>query len=170
MPNNRLDDLVIEDAKLVFKPNFAGAPTTYNPDGGKRQFCVRFTDPDISDKLASDGWPIRIWRSKNDPDAEPVTYMRVTVKFTHYPPNIYMVVGNKITKLDENTVQCLDYANIESCDLTINPYHWDSPRGSGVSAYLKTGYFVIHQDALDEKYASYVTSDETVSVDDDIPF
>ena len=55
------------------------------------------------------------------------------------------------TRLDEGSVDSLDYAEIKTVDLVINPYNWEPGR---VKAYLKTMYIEIVQDAFADKWAA----------------
>ena len=147
----QIDNITIEDAKIRFK-NFAGAPDKFNPRGGKRTFNVLIEDPDMAQKLAEDGWNIRILQGR-DPDEEPVHTIQVEVSFNNYPPAVWMVTerGTK-TRLDEETIAELDNARILTADIIISPYCWEVNGKSGVKAYLKTLYATIEEDKFAAKY------------------
>ena len=90
---------------------------------GNRNFCVVIPDADQAQKLGEDGWNVRI-----------------------LPPRAK-------TKLDEESVSSLDYAEIRNVDLVISPSKWEVNGKSGIKAYLKTMYVTIEEDVFAEKYA-----------------
>ena len=147
----------IDDAQIGFR-NFAGKESQYNPEGN-RNFCVFIDDSEFAHELMNDGWNVR-WTKPRNEDDEPRAYMPVKVAFNNYPPNIFMLSNGVKEKLNENNVEVLDWSDIESCDMEIRPYHWNKGGRSGVSAYLKTLYVKIADDALDAKYANYGVADE----------
>lgn len=150
----RLPNIEIEHAQLRFK-NFAGRGDKFNPEG-KRNFCV-LIDPEKVDALKAAGWNIKFLKPKEE-DMPPVPYLKVNVSFANVPPNVFVVTnvnGNqKVTKIGEDAVHSLDYADIENVDVVITPYVYDNPRiGQGISAYLRTMYVTIVPDAFAAKYA-----------------
>lgn len=156
-------NLVIENAHLIFR-NFKGEAGKYNP-AGNRNFCVLLED-ETAHKLEDDGWNIR-WLKPRTEDEDPQSYLQVKVKYGVRPPKIVMITGNKKTVLDEDSINVLDWAELETADLVINPYHWEMNGKHGITAYLKTGYFTIVQDEFESKYEN-VGADSVY--DSDIPF
>lgn len=149
--SNRLPPLEIEDARLLF-PNFSGKESKYNREGD-RNFCVEIEDHEMAQKLIDDGWNIRILQPRDEGEA-PLHYLQVAVRFDNFPPNIYMVnKRGKPVRLDEESVNALDIADIVSADLIINPSQWEVNGKSGIKAYLRTMYVVIQEDRFAEKYA-----------------
>ena len=71
------------------------------------------------------------------------------MKFTNRPPKIVQVSGNRRIELDEESVNHLDWADISSADVVINPYNYDSGK---VTAYLQALYVTINEDAFAHKY------------------
>jgi len=142
MARKNLNDLSIEGARIIFR-NFSGRESRYNR-AGDRNFCVFIDDPDTAQKLAKDGWNIRVMAPREEGDD---------------PPKIILVTRRSQTPLDEESVNTLDFADIRNADMIIRPYPWVTQEGTpnekrGVKAYLKTMYVVIEEDEFAEKYAA----------------
>jgi hypothetical protein len=146
--NKRLDNIVVENARLIFK-NFAGEESKFNR-AGNRNFCV-ILDGDSAEDLRQMGWNVKALRPREDED-EPTYYLQVTVAFGNFPPKVIMISGKTKTVLDEESIATLDYAEIANVDLIIRPYHWEVNGKEGIKAYLKTMYVTIEQDVFAGKY------------------
>lgn len=142
--------VTIENAELVFR-NFAGRPTPVNPVGGKREFCV-FVDDATAAKMDTDGWAIKMTNVREEGDV-PRAYLPVRVNFANRPPQITMLTSRARTRLTEDMVETLDYADIAKVDLVIKASLWDVNGKQGVKAYLKTMFVTIAEDDLERKYA-----------------
>jgi len=151
MKNNDSNKLEvrIDNAHVVFR-NFEGAEGKFNP-AGNRNFCV-FLPDDIAKSMEAEGWSIR-WLN-SDPETPPQAIISVKVAFGNYPPNVVLVSDGQMSKLGEENINVLDFAEFEQVDLILRGYQWNVQGKSGIKAYLKTGYFVLVVDELAKKYSN----------------
>lgn len=167
MPNNKpvVRNMVIENAKIIFR-NFAGKEQKFNP-AGRRNFCVVIDNPEFAAEKKAEGWNIKELRSR-DPEEPNDFSLQVEVRYSYLPPKIWLISGKNKTELTEETVSCLDYAEIQNADVVIRPHVWEDSKINGyrVKAYLKDLYITVAEDELAKKYESYDSPLE----DEDCPF
>lgn len=152
-------EVILENARITFR-NFAGEEGKFNPPGNKN-FCV-FLDTDIAKEMQAEGWTIKWLDSYEDEPPQPI--INVKLNFGNYPPNVVLVSNGKLTRLDENTVNVLDFAEFQQVDLILRGYSWEVSGKKGIKAYLKTGYFVLVIDELAKKYGDDMNmGDDSIS-------
>lgn len=147
---NNPSDLMIEDAKLLFT-NFAGSPTRYNSEGGKREFSVALPLNLVED-LEKDGWNVK-YRKNADGEFDPERpYLGVKVSYKFRAPAIWLIAGGRKQLMTEDTVGTLDNITIKTADVVIHPSVYDVRGQQGISAYVKELYVV-----MDDESASFTS-------------
>ena len=126
--------LQIDDAKIIYR-NFAGVGSKFNREGD-RNFAVLIEDEALAEQLTSDGWNVKI-KPPRDEDDSPFMYLPVKVKFNERGPSAYLKIGRNMTRLDEESIACLDKIDILSVDLDIRPFDWEVNGKVGRTAYLQ---------------------------------
>lgn len=171
MPDNKgvTNNINIENAYIMFR-NFAGKEGKFNP-AGRRNFCVRLDDPKLVKVLERDGWNVRYLKARDEGE-EDTPYLQVSVSYARRPPKVLLISSHGQTRLDESTIDTLDWAEIKTADVVINPYNWEVNGKSGVKAYLNALYVTIVEDAFANKYTNdpKTTQPEMDVEDTDIPF
>lgn len=127
--------LQIDDARITYK-NFKGEGTKFNREGD-RNFALIIPEREMADALIQEGWNVRI-KDPRDPDDDPFMFLPVKVKFNDRGPNAYLVTGNRMNRLDEESIACLDDVDIIGVDLDIRPYDWEVNGKTGRTAYLQS--------------------------------
>ena len=160
-----MDNLILEDVKVIFK-NFKGEERKFNRAGARNFYAVLSVKQ--AEKLEDEGWSIRWLEPRNDGDERrPIIKISINYNNTNRKPKVIMVTGKGKTavktELDEEAIEALDSAEIDTADIVARPYEWNVRESSGVSAYLSTGYFNVIEDEFYKKYY-----DEEVP--DDVPF
>lgn len=141
------NSIVIENTRIPFS-NFSGRPDRYHPDGGKRSVSI-VLDPKLAQDMMDRGWNVRVLRPREEGD-EPTSYVTANIRFDIRPPKIFMITANgKKVPLNEATVGELDYADIESVDIALNPYEYQPGK---VSLYVDELYAKLAPDPLGDKY------------------
>lgn len=170
--DKRYQPITIRNAK-IFKPNFSGKEIPpFNPEG-RRNFCVFIDDLNVAEDMEKDGWNIRWLEPRNEGD-ERSAFLSVAVNYSNRPPKIILVTSRGETKLDEESVGMLDWAEKENVDLTINPRYWDDGGRTRIKAYLRTMRVTIYEDELeleiDEQYKNAPAGAMDAVTEEAVPF
>lgn len=145
--------ITFEDVRIGFK-NFSGKEGKFNA-AGNRNFAI-FLEPEEAATLIQDGFNVKYLKPRDaEEEANPQAYLSVKVNFRGKPPKIILLSSKGKTALDEDTVDLLDWADLASVDLIINPFEWEVQGKTGVAAYLKSMYATLDEDELDRKYADF---------------
>ena len=145
-----VNNINIEGANIIWK-NFSGERDKFNP--GKRGFSVVIDDSVMADELRQEGWNLkeRPLQEGADPSEQEWT-LPVKLNMNRYT-QVWLIVGNHKTLLDENTVAQLDVVDIIDCDISIRPYEWEMSGRTGITAYVDSMYVTIRENKFAEKYA-----------------
>lgn len=144
-------NVTLEDVRLVFR-NFAGEEKQYNKQGD-RNFCV-LLDSDTASYMMSEGWNVKFLKPKDEGE-EPQAYIKVAVSYKNRPPKLVMITSRGLTYLGQDEAELLDHVDIETADVTLNPYEWDVNGGQGVKAYAVSVYVKIVEDYLELKWQNW---------------
>ena len=145
-----VNNINIEGATIIWK-NFSGERDRFNP--GKRGFSVVIDDAVMADELKQEGWNVkeRPLQEGADPSEQEWT-LPVKLNMNRYT-QVWLIVGNHKTLLDENTVAQLDVVDFVDCDISIRPYEWEMSGRTGITAYVDSMYVTIRENKFAEKYA-----------------
>lgn len=155
---SNVNNINIEGATIIWK-NFSGERDKFNP--GKRGFSVVIDDAVMADELRQEGWNIKERRPLQDDSifendaadpSEREWTLPVKLNMNRYT-QVWLIVGNHKTLLDENTVAQLDVVDIIDCDISIRPYEWEMSGRTGITAYVDSMYVTIRENKFAEKYA-----------------
>ena len=137
-------DLEVQGAGIIFK-NFSGAPTEFNPAGGKRTFSL-VLPKELADDLVEEGWNVRRRAAKDEGD-EDMFYTEIVVNMnSNYPPKLHILYRyddrEKLVLLDEASLDELDNNLLSDVDVIIHPFNHGRANSAGatVKGYLKSLY------------------------------
>ena len=141
----------------IFKSNFSGKEIPpYNP-AGRRNFCVFIDDLKVAEEMEKDGWNIR-WLQPRKEGEETKAFLSIAVNFNNRPPKVILQTSHGESRLGEEEIGMLDWAEKEQIDLTINPRYWDDNGRQRVKAYLRTMRVRIYEDALEREIDDLYTN------------
>lgn len=167
MPKRVTKDEKLENIRLLFRPNFSGEKRQFNNEG-QRNFNIEL-DLETAEYLMEAGWTVKTWDRVDDEGNKTVIYfLKVKVNMEgRRPPKVFLISTTRNneprrTPLDADTVEILDALEFENIDVILSPHNYDFNGSQGVTAYLKTGFFVLAQNDLEKKYA-HIPIDEGFS-------
>ena len=147
---SNVNNINIEGANIIWK-NFSGERDKFNP--GKRGFSVVIDDAVMADELKQEGWNVKERPLQEGADASEQEWtLPVKLNMNRYT-QVWLIVGNHKTLLDEDTVSQLDVVDFVDCDLSIRPYEWEMSGRTGITAYVDSMYVTIRENKFAEKYA-----------------
>ena len=145
-----VNNINIEGAMIIWK-NFSGERDKFNP--GKRGFSVVIDDTVMADELRQEGLNVKDRPlQEGADDSEQEWTLPVKLNMNRYT-QVWLIVGNHKTLLDEDTVSQLDVVDIVNCDISIRPYEWEMNGRTGITAYVDSMYVTIRENKFAEKYA-----------------
>jgi len=149
--NNTRGVLEIENARIIYR-NFAGVGSKFNREGD-RNFAVIIPNQELADELIEAGWNVKIKPPREEYD-EPFMFLPVKIKFNNRGPAAYVVSGDSVTRLSEETIDMLDEIDIASVDMDLRPYDWEVNGKTGRTAYLQAINVTQNIDRFGARYAS----------------
>jgi hypothetical protein len=149
-------NLRVENAAVIFR-NFSGAPTNFNPQGGKRTFSLCLPK-EWADILRADGWNVK---ERQIDDGETIYHTEIVVnENSQYPPHLYLLsefMGKKtLTLLQPEQYKKLDQDMIVNMDLEIHPFEHGRGVAGSKKGYLKNLWATLQSvNDFGGKYAGY---------------
>ena len=140
---------MVENARIIFR-NFEGREGPYNKEGNRNFGLVLPTD--LAEKLLEDEWNVKYLEPLEEGE-DPTPFISVGVRFDVFPPRVVLLTQSTRTQLGEESVDILDWADIEVADLIVRGYYWNVNGKTGNKAYLQSLFVTIREDALERKYA-----------------
>ena len=108
---------------------------------------------EMAEELRNEGWNVKNRPLQEGADtSEQEWTLPVKLNMNRYT-QVWLIVGNHKTLLDENTVAQLDVVDIVNCDISIRPYEWEMGGRTGITAYVDSMYVTIRENKFAEKYA-----------------
>lgn len=142
--------LQIDDARIIYR-NFRGEGSKFNREGD-RNFALVIPDQDMADALVREGWNVKI-KPPRDEEDEPFMFLPVKVKFNDRGPQVYLKTGDRVNRLDEESIAMLDDIDILSVNMDLRPYNWDVNGKTGRTAYLQSIEVIQEIDRFAARYA-----------------
>lgn len=165
MENNVKRNMFIENATISCR-NFSGRVDEYNTKG-ERNFLLNLTD-EQAEEMIERGWNVKQWPAR-DGEEKGGYFIRVALRFDPYPPSVFLLNGKKKIRLTEETIDQLDWTEIETLDIMLTSYRWTHMNRSGIKVVVKSMMVTPIMDEMAAKYA-YLDYPEEDATDSDAPF
>jgi len=159
----KVPPITIENAHLIYK-NFGGVAKQFNAKG-LRNFNV-LLDLDLARILEQDGWNVK-WDDPKEEGDLPRARLKVAVRFDNYPPRVVLITRKGKSVLGEDSIDILDWAEIERADVVLTASPWDVNGKQGIKAYLKKAFITLSEDDLEAKYSGVSSAGQNTDEDDD---
>ena len=181
----KTNNLFIENTRFIFNTNFSGDPKRDKYGSSERKGNIVIPDIDMARRLIDEGFNVKMTKPKEGYEDEYVPTYYILAKLAYrdrngepkqWPPKVILVAGDSATELNEESVNCIDYAWIDHVNVVLKTY--ESERGK--SFYIKTMevFQRINDDPILARYAKKVNvvhdNDDDVNFnpenDEDLPF
>jgi hypothetical protein len=149
-------NLTLENIRIAYR-NFAGKENTYNR-AGDRNFVI-LLDEELAEQMAINGWNVKHLKAREEGDP-PQAYIQVAISYKSRPPKIVMITSRGLTYLPEEMLDTLDWVDIETADVILNPYEWSVGAKTGVKAYVHSLFIKIDEDYLEEKWTAWAENNQ----------
>ena len=83
------------------------------------------------------GWNVKVKEPIEEGDS-PLMHLKVKIKFNGRGPQVYLRTGDRVNRLDEETVGMLDDIDIDHVNMDIRPYDDEINGKPFRSAYLQS--------------------------------
>ena len=157
-----LGNLYIENAWFFGKPNFSGIVDNFGDSS--RKFTVRIPN-EVADDLRDMGWNVKTTIPRTE-EEEPISHLKVKTSFSfddNHPqdvdyergPNVHIIMGESIEKLNSRTIGTLDRSRIVKMDMEIRAWHYNQDDIGAkplYSARLVELVATVQQSRISEKY------------------
>ena len=155
-------ELVVENAVIIWT-NFAGAPTKYDRNGGKRTFNLVLPEY-MADELTADGWNVKT-REARDEDGDPLYFTEIAINLDARKPPMFTVytefAGKKRARpLRGDAVGELDNIDIESVDLVIGVHRYDGEKYTAKGYANVVNVIQAKDEYFGDKYADYYEDED----------
>lgn len=159
------EKLLIQDTEILGGPyrNFSGKEGKFNSEGDR--FFNILVPEELVPELINDGWNVKPMKSD-----ESKFHLKVKVSYRYKKPKIVTITSKGQRMLSEEDIDDLDWADILSADVYINPSHYNISGREGISAYLDALYVTIEEDPLVDKYSDVPVIGENIIDQEDNPF